>query len=162
MPLRDKNDEAPPRLCGRKPPLITTVEMELPATDPMRVIWRAVNALDWSGYYRRLRARGSRAGRPAYDPRVLAALRIWGFREKVFSARRWQSAARRTGCAGGCGREEGCELSHVVRFSARRARCWTICCLRRSRCCIVAERCRLTRCWWTGRGRTRAHGGQFS
>ena len=89
MPLRDKNDEAPPRLCGRKPPLITTVEMEkeLPATDPMRVIWRAVNALDWSGYYRRLRARGSRAGRPAYDPRVLAALRIWGFREKVFSAR---------------------------------------------------------------------------
>ena len=40
MPLRDKNDEAPPRLCGRKPPLITTVEMEkeLPATDPMRVI----------------------------------------------------------------------------------------------------------------------------
>ena len=80
-----------PRLRGPRTgvPLFLSGDLEtmLSETHPMRGIWKVADALDWTGYENRLRARGSRAGRPALDPRALAAVWIWGISQGVDSAR---------------------------------------------------------------------------
>ena len=91
--MKKKKKERRPaaRVCGprRGVPLMMTTNVEdaVPATHPIRGVWEVVSALDWSGYLSRLRARGSRAGRPALDPRSLATLWVWAMSEGIVSAR---------------------------------------------------------------------------
>lgn len=54
---------------------------------PVRAIWALVERLDLSGYYEEIASRGSNAGRPATDPRVMLALWLFANSEGVGSAR---------------------------------------------------------------------------
>ena len=91
MKKREQEQRPAARVCGprRGVPLMMTTNVEdaVPATHPIRGVWDVVSALDWSGYLSRLRARGSRAGRPALDPRSLATLWVWAMSEGIVSAR---------------------------------------------------------------------------
>jgi len=66
-----------------------TVDLEgaLPEDHEARAIWDAVCRLDLSAFYNEIAARGSAAGRPATDPRVLLALWIYATSQGVGSAR---------------------------------------------------------------------------
>src|SRR5437879_5394823 len=54
------------------PPM--TIDEVLEPDHPARSVWDYVQGLDLTLLYDRIRARGSRAGRPACDPRLLVAL----------------------------------------------------------------------------------------
>lgn len=54
---------------------------------PVRGIWELVERLDLSEYYDEIASRGSNAGRPATDPKVMLALWIFANSEGVGSAR---------------------------------------------------------------------------
>lgn len=54
---------------------------------PVRAIWALVERLDLAEYYDEIASRGSRAGRPATDPRVMLALWLFANSEGVGSAR---------------------------------------------------------------------------
>ena len=118
MKKREQEQRPAARVCGprRGVPLMMTTNVEdaVPATHPIRGVWEVVSALDWSGYLSRLRARGSRAGRPALDPRSLATLWVWAMSEGIVSAR-GAGAALRHGfrLPLGAGRGDG-ESSHAV------------------------------------------------
>ena len=66
-----------------------TVDLEssLAADHRARVVWAAVERLDLSQYYAVIAARGSTAGRPAIDPKILLALWLYATNEGVGSAR---------------------------------------------------------------------------
>ena len=85
------NQEAAPRLRGPSSGarLLSTLclEDEIEADHLIRGIWQVSGELDWSGALSRLRARGSRAGRKALEPRVLATLWLYGLSQGVDSAR---------------------------------------------------------------------------
>jgi transposase len=59
----------------------------LEADHPARAVWSYVEALDLSLLYDRIRARGSVAGRPAIDPRLLVALWLYATLSGFSSAR---------------------------------------------------------------------------
>lgn len=65
----------------------TDLESQVPEEHPVRTIWALVERLDLSAYYDEIVARGSVAGRPATDPRVLLALWVFATSEGVGSAR---------------------------------------------------------------------------
>ena len=69
------------RLC------MTDLEALLPAEHRARAMWDATGQLDLSAYYAEIAARGSRAGRPAIDPRILVTLWLYATSEGVGSAR---------------------------------------------------------------------------
>jgi transposase len=54
---------------------------------PVRAIWGLVERLDLSEYYDEIASRGSNAGRPAIDPKMMLALWIFATSEGVGSAR---------------------------------------------------------------------------
>ena len=91
MKKQEQEQQPAARVCGpqRGVPLLMTVNVEqaLPSTHPMRGVWQVVSALDWGAHLSRFRARGSRAGRPALDPRSLATLWVWALLEGIGSAR---------------------------------------------------------------------------
>src|SRR4051812_30388082 len=58
----------------------------LEADHPARAVWRFAEGLDLSLLYDRIRARGTTAGRPAIDPRVLVALWLYATLQGVKSA----------------------------------------------------------------------------
>ena len=71
---------APPRLhVPDRQQLLSsmTIDELLEADHPARAVWAYVEALDLTPLYDRIRARGSRAGRPATDPRLLVALMLY-------------------------------------------------------------------------------------
>jgi transposase len=59
----------------------------LPADHRIRSIWSLVDKLDLSGFYAAIQARGTQAGRPATDPKILAVLWLYATSENVGSAR---------------------------------------------------------------------------
>jgi transposase len=63
------------------------LEALVPADHPVRGIWALVERLDLSEYYDEIAARGSKAGRPATDPKVMLALWMFANSEGVGSAR---------------------------------------------------------------------------
>jgi len=80
----------PPRLRGAdRRQLLSpmTIDDLLPPDHPARSVWRFVEEMDLSELYDLVRARGSRAGRPAIDPRVLVALWLYATLAGVTSAR---------------------------------------------------------------------------
>src|SRR5205823_7823365 len=54
-----------------------TIDEILEADHPARAVWSYVQGLDLTPWYDRIRARGSVAGRPAIDPRLLVALWLY-------------------------------------------------------------------------------------
>jgi transposase len=64
------------------------LEALLPEDHRARTIWMMVERLDLGAFYAPLRARGSTAGRPAIDPKILVALWLYATSDNVGSARR--------------------------------------------------------------------------
>jgi transposase len=62
------------------------LESLLPPCHRARAIWAVVERLDLSRFYEPIKARGSRAGRAAMDPKVLVALWLYATGEGVGSA----------------------------------------------------------------------------
>ena len=67
---------------------------------PVRAIWAMVCQLDWSRFEEDVKVLEGGKGRSNYDPRLLAALWIYGYSEAVNSARELSRM---------CGYEPGCE-----------------------------------------------------
>lgn len=63
------------------------LEAMVPDDHPVRGVWALVERLDLSEYYAEIAARGSNAGRPATDPKVMLALWIFANSEGIGSAR---------------------------------------------------------------------------
>ena len=84
------DDQAAPRVVGpnRKQIELRPQDLEslLPPGHRARVIWAVVERLDLSRFYAPIKARGSRAGRAATDPRVLVALWLYATSEGIGSA----------------------------------------------------------------------------
>ena len=84
------DDQAAPRLVepNRKQIELRPQDLEslLPPCHRARAIWAVVERLDLSRFYAPIKARGSRAGRAATDPRVLVALWLYATSEGIGSA----------------------------------------------------------------------------
>src|SRR4051812_14244879 len=80
-PARPEPDrDAPPRLHSPNRQQILsprTIDELLEPDHPARAVWSYVEGLDLTPLYDRIRARGSLAGRPAIDPRLLVALWLY-------------------------------------------------------------------------------------
>jgi transposase len=96
VPVVPVNSETPP--CKAPPrygsPNRDQLELhpcaleDLVAQDhPVRAIWEFVQGMDLSPLYEGIRAVEGRAGRPAIDPLILVALRLYATIEGVGSAR---------------------------------------------------------------------------
>jgi transposase len=89
-PLAEPDRTAPPRLAlpDRQQLLSArTIDELLEADHPARAVWAYVQALDLTPWYDRIRARGSVAGRPAIEPRLLIALWLYAMLSGFTSAR---------------------------------------------------------------------------
>src|SRR5947209_477462 len=64
-----------------------TIDELLEADHPARAVWSYVEGVDLAPWYDGIRARGSVAGRPAIDPRLLVALWLYATLSGVSSAR---------------------------------------------------------------------------
>src|SRR5262245_6055301 len=75
------------RTADRQQPLTPLLIDDLLEPDhPARQVWRFAEGLDLSVLYNRIRARGSTAGRPPIDPRILVALWLYATLAGVKSA----------------------------------------------------------------------------
>src|SRR3954470_11590537 len=86
----DPDRDAQPRLHSPdRQPLLSplTIDELLEADHPARAVWSYVEELDLVPLYDRIRARGSVAGRPAIDPRLLVALGLYATLSGLSSAR---------------------------------------------------------------------------
>ena len=71
-----------------------TIDELLEADHPARAVWSYVEGLDLAPLYDRIRARGSVAGRPAIDPRLLVALWLYATFSGLSSASRMILSAK--------------------------------------------------------------------
>ena len=71
------------QLCWR----VVDVERLIGEEHPARAVWEFVGKLDLSGYSSEIRAVEGQAGRPAWDPRLLVSLWVYGYSEGVGSGR---------------------------------------------------------------------------
>ena len=71
------------QLCWR----VVDVERLIGEEHPARAIWEFVGKLDLSGYREEIRAVEGQASRPAWDPRLLISLWVYGYSEGVGSGR---------------------------------------------------------------------------
>jgi transposase len=71
------------QLCWR----VVDVERLIGEEHPARAIWEFLGKLDLSGYSAEIRAVEGQAGRPAWDPRLLVSLWVYGYSEGVGSGR---------------------------------------------------------------------------
>jgi hypothetical protein len=69
----------------------------LEADHPARAVWLYVLELDLTPWYDRIRARGSVAGRPAIDPRLLVAVWLYATLSGFTSARELADLCYRSG-----------------------------------------------------------------
>jgi transposase len=86
----DPDRDAQPRLHSPDRQQILssmTIDELLEADHPARAVWSYVEGLDLAPLYDRIRARGSVAGRPAIDPRLLVALWLYATLSGFSSAR---------------------------------------------------------------------------
>lgn len=63
------------------------VERLIDEDHPVRAIWELSSRLDLSGFAAELRSRTGQAGRPPWDPQLLAAIWIWAYSQGISSAR---------------------------------------------------------------------------
>jgi transposase len=84
----DRTDEPRLSIPDRRQLLCAmTIDDLLEADHPARAVWAYVQELDPTLFYDRIRARGSVAGRPAIDPRLLIALWLYATLSGFTSAR---------------------------------------------------------------------------
>jgi transposase len=90
-PASDGRDDAPARYetANRAQIELQPCDLEalLPPGHAARLVWRFVEGLDLSAFYRAIRAREGRAGRAPIDPKILIALWLYATRDGVGSAR---------------------------------------------------------------------------
>src|SRR4051794_15375124 len=89
-PRAEPDRSAPPRLLvPQRQQLLSamTIDELLEPDHPARAVWSYVEGLDLTPLYDRIRARGSVAGRPAIDPRLLVALWLYATLSGFGSAR---------------------------------------------------------------------------
>ncbi len=81
----------PPRLleAERKQMRLGVVDLEsrVPGEHLVRVVWAMVERLDLSKWHAAIRSRGTQAGRPAIDPKILVTLWLQACLEGIGSAR---------------------------------------------------------------------------
>lgn len=85
-----KQDEKPRVVeADRRQLELRTVDLEslLPSSHRARSVWTVVERLDLSAFYAAIGSRGSKAGRPAIDPKILLSLWLYATSEGVGSAR---------------------------------------------------------------------------
>ena len=70
------------------------LDSTLPQDHRARLVWRAVEALDLSGFYERIKAREHTAGRPPGDPKVFVALWLYATMDGVGAAREVERLCR--------------------------------------------------------------------
>ena len=90
LPNSSADGNAPPRMHSpNRQQLLTakTIDELLEPDHPARDVWSYVEGLDLRPLYDRIRARGSLAGRPAIDPRLLVALWLYATLSGFTSAR---------------------------------------------------------------------------
>jgi transposase len=95
--LAEPERTAPPRLSvpDRQQLLSArTIDELLEANHPARAVWSYVLELDLTPLYDRIRARGSIAGRPAIEPRLLVALWLYATLSGFTSARELDELCR--------------------------------------------------------------------
>ncbi len=63
------------------------LDSAIPQAHRARLVWRAVETLDLSAFYERIKSRVGTAGRPAGDPKVFVALWLYATIDGVGSAR---------------------------------------------------------------------------
>lgn len=73
----------------RQQMVMRTVDVEqlVDQDHPVRAIWEFVGRLDLSSFCEQIRAVEGERGRPAYDPRLMISLWVYGYSEGVSSAR---------------------------------------------------------------------------
>jgi transposase len=90
-PASDGRDDAPARYetANRAQIELQPCDLEalLPPGHAARLVWRFVEGLDLSAFYRAIRAREGRAGRAPIDPKILIALWLYATMDGVGSAR---------------------------------------------------------------------------
>lgn len=67
---------------------VVDVELLIPEEHPARAIWELVGQLDLSRFHEGIKSVEGRAGREAFDPRVLTSMWIYGYSQGENSARR--------------------------------------------------------------------------
>ena len=83
--------------------LMQDLDATLPEGHAARAIWDFLERLDRSAFYASIQAVVGGPGRPASDPQVLLAVRVYATVEGVGSARKLDRLCRPTvGCAGVC------------------------------------------------------------
>jgi len=91
MPEAERGGGAGPRVleAERGQMRWQTVDLEaaVPPAHRARVIWATVEQLDLTAFYDAIAARGSVAGRPAIDPKILLTLWLYAISEGIGSAR---------------------------------------------------------------------------
>jgi transposase len=70
------------------------VELLIPPSHPARNIWDLLGGMDLSGLSAGIKSTRGHAGRSAWDPRVLIAIRIDAYSRGISSAREIDASAR--------------------------------------------------------------------
>jgi transposase len=92
-PAREKQagPKGQPKLksVDRRQTILATIDVEelIPADHKARAIWELVGRMDLSGFTEPLRTAQGCAGRPAWDPRLLVSLWVYGYSDGISSAR---------------------------------------------------------------------------
>src|ERR1700741_1983500 len=63
------------------------VETLIPPDHPARAIWALVSRLDFSAWEKRMESREGGAGRPCFQPQLMASLWLYGYSIEIASAR---------------------------------------------------------------------------
>ncbi len=91
MKAGNDGDKSEPRLrvINRDQMMLRPMDVEqlVPEDHEVRAIWEFVGRLDLSHYYEEIKAVGGDAGRPAWDPRLMISLWIYGCSKGVSSGR---------------------------------------------------------------------------
>jgi transposase len=67
--------------------LATDVEELIPPDHPARAIWQMISQLDLGSWEREIQTREGEAGRPCWEPRLLASIWVYGYSQGIESAR---------------------------------------------------------------------------
>lgn len=83
------NREPRLKMINRKQMLLRAVDVEelIPMDHEVRAIWKFVERLDLSSYYKEIKVREGEAGRPAMDPQLMISLWIYSYSKGISSAR---------------------------------------------------------------------------
>lgn len=88
-PIDCRNREPRLKPINRKQMLLRAVDVEelIPADHEVRAIWKFVERLDLSRYYKEIKVTEGEAGRPAMDPQLMISLWIYSYSKGISSAR---------------------------------------------------------------------------